>query len=92
MRYAALFQQGGERLALLDAHRADEDGLALFVAGDDLLYDGVQLALLVAVDDVRPVLADDGLVGGDLHDVELVYRLELLFLREAVPVMLESLP
>ena len=82
VRYAALFQQGGERLALLDAHRAHQHGLALFVAGDDLFYDGVQLALFVAVDDVRPVLADDGLVGGDLHDVELVYRLELLFLRE----------
>ena len=82
VRYAALFQQGGERLALLDAHRAHQHGLALFVAGDDLLDDGVQLALLVAVDDVRPVLADDGLVGGYLHDVQLVDGLELLFLRE----------
>ena len=82
VRDAALFQKAGEVFALLNAYRAHQHGLALLVAGDNLLYDGPVLARLVLIDDVGVVLADDGLVRGYLDDVEGVDGLELLGLGE----------
>ena len=49
---AVLAQLLGEVLRLLDGHGADEDGLALRVALDDVRDDGVVLRLLGLVDEV----------------------------------------
>ena len=77
---APLFEEGGQILALFDADRAHEDGLALGMALLDLADDGAVFPGLVLIDRVRPVHAGDGLVRGDLHDVEVVDGHELLFL------------
>ena len=78
MRYAALFQQRRDIFALLDGHRADQHGLPLFVAGDDLLDNGAVLARVVFIHDVGVVDPDNGLIGRDLDDIELVYGFKLL--------------
>ena len=72
MRDAALAQQRGEVLALLDADRTDQNRLSLFMAFGDLVDDGAVLADIAAVDHIGPVVADDGLVGRDLDDIQLV--------------------
>ena len=48
----------------------------------DLFDDGVILALFVFEDQVLVIHTDDGLVGGDLHYVQLVDLTELGFLGE----------
>ena len=67
-----------EDLGLLDADRADEHGPAGLLHLDDLVDQRVELRLLVAVDEVREVLADHVLVGRDRHDLEVVDLVELL--------------
>ena len=52
VRDAALLQQAGEVLGLLDRDGADQDRLALLVPLGDVLDDGVVLRLLGAVDEV----------------------------------------
>ena len=78
VRHAAALQERGDVFALLDGHRADQHGLALFVTLDDLLDDRAVLAVFVFIDHVRVVDADDRLVRRDLDDVEMVDRVELL--------------
>ena len=74
---ALLGEQTREVLALLDAHRADEHGLAALVALRDVFDDLDELRLLVLVDEVGLVLADHRPVRRDRHDAELVGRHEL---------------
>ncbi len=65
---AALLEDAHELLGVLDRDRADKDWLALGMALDDVVCDGIELCLDCAVDEVVVVLADDGLVGrDDLH-------------------------
>ena len=75
---ALLFQQLGQRLALLDADSADQNRLPLLVAGGDLLNDGVVLAVDGLVNAVRQILTGAGLVGGDADDVQAVNLAELV--------------
>ena len=74
---ALLGEQAREVLALLDAHRADEHGLAGLVALRDVFDDLSELRLLVLVDEVGLVLADHRPVRRDRDDAELVRRHEL---------------
>ena len=67
-------------LGLFDRHRADQDGLALGVAGLDAGDGRLDLAALVFVNRVRIVLTGNRLVGRDLDDVQLVGVAELLLL------------
>ena len=67
-----------ESLRLLDRHRADEDRPSGRLHLLDLVDDGVELRLLVEVDEVRVVLADHRHVGRDRDDLELVDLVELL--------------
>ena len=60
-----LLEQVRDRVALLDAGRADEDRLALLVALEQLGHDGGELLALGLVDDVLVVLADHRLVRRD---------------------------
>src|SRR5437773_2390695 len=75
---AALLEELGHGLGLLDGHGADEDGLPLLVAPDDVLDHGVELLALGLVHDVRMVDPDQVAVGRDDRDVELVDLGELL--------------
>ncbi len=75
---AALLEQRGQPLGLLDRHRADQHRLALLVARDDVVHDRVELLALGLVDDVGGVHADERAVGRDHRDVELVDLGELL--------------
>ena len=77
--YALLFEDGAEVLGLGDGGGADEDGLALAVAGDDVGDDGFVFGPLGFVDDVGKVFADHRHVGGDDDDVEAVDFAEFLF-------------
>ena len=67
-----------EHLRLLDGHGADQDRPALLGHLDDLVDDRVELGRLVAVDEVREILADHLAVGRDGDDVEVVDLVELL--------------
>ena len=60
---AALVQDAGEALGVLDGDGAHQAGLAVGVADGDVLGHGVELGLDGAVDQVVVVNADDGLVG-----------------------------
>ena len=73
-------EHAGEQLGFLDGDGADQDRLALLVAFLDLPDDSPELARLGLVDDVGIVLADDGLVRGDLNDVQRVDAVEFLLL------------
>ena len=78
---ASFGEHARQHLGLLHRRRADQDGLALFVALDHVVDHGVELGLLGAVDEVRVVLADHGQVGRDGHDLDVVGRAELGGLR-----------
>src|SRR5438477_4742577 len=78
MADAALLEELGHGFGLLDGHGADEHGLALLVALDDVLDDGVELLALGLVDDIRVVDPDQVAVGRHDGDVELVDLGELL--------------
>ena len=75
---AALFQQLGQRLALFNADRADQHGLALCMALRHLINDGVVLAVDGLVNAVGQVLTGAGLVGGDADNVQAVDFAELI--------------
>ncbi len=77
MRDALLLQLGGEQLGLLDARRADEDGLTGRVTLDDVFDDGVELRVLALVDEVGLVDPLHRAVRRDGDDAELVRALEL---------------
>ena len=74
---ALLGEQPREVLALLDARRADEHGLALLVALRDVFDDLLELGLLVLVDEVGLVDALHRPVGRDRDHAELVGAHEL---------------
>ena len=67
-----------EDLGLLDADRADEHGPAGLLELDDLVDQGVELGLLVAVHEIRVVDPDHVAMGRDRHDLEVVDLVELL--------------
>ena len=77
---ARLGQHPADQLGHLDGHRAHQHRLALFMALLDLPDDGPVLARLGLEHVVGLVLADQGLVGGDLHDVQVVDLPKLLLL------------
>ena len=79
---ARLLQQLAEMLVLLNGHGAHQHRLALAVTFLDLLDDGPVLGVLGLIDHVGVVLAGQGAVGGNLHDIQLVDGAELLLLRE----------
>ncbi len=64
---AAALEHLGQPLGLLDRDGADQDRAARFVHVDDLVDQGHELAVLVAEDEVRVVVADHGPVGRDRH-------------------------
>ena len=74
---AAAGQKTGELLGALDGDGADEHRLALGMAGDDVLDHGVELDVDGAVDQVVPVVADDGPVRRDGLHRQLVDLAEL---------------
>ena len=74
---AAPLEQLAQHLGLLDRGRATSTGRPASHLLD-LVDEGVELALLVAVDEVGVVVADHRPVGGDGHDLELVDLVELL--------------
>ena len=80
MAHAAQLDEVGEHFAGFHVDGAHQNRLAGLVTLDDLLDDGVELAALGLVDHVVEVLADHGLVGGNLHHVQVVDALEFLFL------------
>src|SRR5687767_5623085 len=75
---AVPFQLAGEPFALLDRCRPDEDRLAFRVPLSHLGDDGVPLALLGLVDEIRMIDADHRPVRRDLRDLELVDLEQLL--------------
>ena len=77
VRYAALFQQFGEPLRILDGNRSDQDRLSGLVALLDVFDDRMEFFLFRLVDDISLVDTDHRLVGRDDHHVELVYLAEL---------------
>ena len=79
MRHTAHFQHVGQQLADLYRDGTYQHGLAGGMAADDLLHYGLVLALLGGVDHIVEILADHGLVGGNLHHVQRVDALELGF-------------
>ncbi len=81
VRNALALEQLTEVLRRLDGDRADEHRLALLVALLDVLDDRVELRLDGLEDEVVLVVARDGDVGRDLHDVQVVDLDELLLLR-----------
>ena len=72
-----LLQPLGQELGLLDAGRADQHRLPPLLAVLQELDDRVPLLVRRAVDLVVAILADAGLVGGDLDHVEAVDVAEL---------------
>ena len=78
MADAALLQELGELLRLLDGDRAHQHRLSLAVAGDDVVHHRVELLPLRLVDDVRLVEAGEPAIGGGDGDVELVDLGELV--------------
>ena len=77
---ALALEHVGQLLRLLNGHGAHQDRLALLVALLDLAHHRPQLARLGLVHHVVVVNALHGLVGGDLHDVQLVDGAELFLL------------
>ena len=82
MTDARALEQLGEKFALFDADRTDQNGLPLFVAGFDLGDDGAVFAVFVFIHDVRLVDAREGAVCRHLDDVQPVDGDELLLLRD----------
>ena len=76
--YTAPLEQAGEVLGDIHGDGADEDGLALLVALDDVLDDGLVLEGLRLVHEVVFVQADHVPVGGDGDDLHLVGVHELV--------------
>ena len=74
-------EEGRQPLGFLYGHGADEHRLALFVDLGYLVADGVELLRLVHEDQVVLVGPDDGAVGRDDRDVEVVDLHELRRLR-----------
>ncbi len=70
-----------DELRLLDRDRPDQDRPTGFLHLDDLLDHRVELALFIAEDEVRLVVADHVPVGGDGHHFQLVDLVEFLRLR-----------
>jgi hypothetical protein len=62
-----LAQHAGDQLGAFDRRGADQHRLAAFHAVLDVLDDGLVLVVLREIDEVRVILADHRLVGGD-HD------------------------
>ncbi len=81
VRNSTAQQHARQQLGLLDAHRADEHRLALFVTLGDVVDDGLELRLLRLVDDVGLVGSLHRPVGGNRHHAEFVGLVELGRLR-----------
>ena len=75
---ALFLEELRELFGFFDGDRTDEDRLALRVGFDDLVDDGVELAVLGLVDDVVMVDTDHRLVGRDLDRVQVVDLGELV--------------
>ena len=69
---AFALQDGGEPLGLLNGNGADEDGLVLLVQLGDVVRGGLELFFFGAEDHVGVFDAEQGLVGRDDDDFELV--------------------
>ena len=79
--HAAAAQQLAQQLALFNGNGAHQHGLALFMALDDLLDNGVELGRFGFVHHVVVVGAGHGLVRGHLHHLQAVDLLKLGGLR-----------
>ena len=80
---ALLLEDIGQLLRLLNGNGANQHRLALGMTLLDLSDDSPQLALDVFIHHIRPVDAGQGLIGGDLYNVQLVDIPELLLLGES---------
>ena len=65
-------QQLGQLLRFLNRNSTHQHWLPPVVAVLNLFHDGTELAGGCAVDGIRVILADDRLVGGDLHHIQTV--------------------
>ena len=74
-------EKTGNLFRFIDGDRADQNGLTLFVPLDDLTDDRLFLSFHGRKDPVVHIHTADGLVGGDLNDIERIDRAELPFLR-----------
>jgi hypothetical protein len=77
---AAPIEHLGEHLALLNTGRTDEHRPALVGHLDDLVNEGVELGVLISVNDVGVIGADHRSVGRDGDHLEAVDLVELLLL------------
>ena len=73
---AGLVQVLTQPLGGLDGDRANQDGLFALIVLLDGVDNGIPFGSLVDIDEVVFVSADDGLVRGDWHDIQLVSLLE----------------
>src|SRR5664280_1080866 len=77
-----LLQVMAQYFRLLNGTRTHKDGLPFFMSGLDLAENRVQLAALRPIDFIVRILAPHWTVCGDLEDIQSVYFLELVCLRE----------
>ena len=75
---AALFEHRAQNLGFFNGNGADEDGLTFGVRLGNILDYGVKFSFLGFVNNVRLVVTDDGLVGGNFDYVETVNLTELV--------------
>ena len=78
---AVFAQHLGDLLTLFDGSGTDQQRLPLFVALGNFAQQGALFAVHGRIHGVRHILADDGLVGGDLQNVQRVNGTEFPFLR-----------
>ena len=77
MLYAAEFEHAAQKLRDLYRRGSDKHGALGLDQTDDLVDDGIVLLAFGLVDQILAVVAYDGAVGRDDHDVEFVYVPEL---------------
>ena len=81
MRYPKPIDRSAKHLALLDAHRTDQYRLTFRMALLDLFRYRLDLHLLIEINDVLIILANDVLRRRNAHHIELVNLLKLLGFR-----------
>ena len=80
MLYAAQLDEVAEHFACFHVDRTDKNRLSALMAGHDLLHNRIELALAGLINDVVHIVARNGFISRDLHNVKAVNALELLFL------------
>ena len=73
-------QQGGKLFRFFNGNRANQHRLTVGVPLRNILHHGVKFAGLGAVNNIRLIQTLNRLVGGDLHHIQAVNGLKLIFL------------